>query len=166
MASYVVWDVVDIHGQVSPLRMRVTEQTASADIVTFAGAVQDAMFGATKPSRGGVRNVRLEIDGIITGTGPQTESDVRLNWQTSSIDDDLEYFRIGIPGRNNLPALYSSTAKDAAELTAAAWAAVSAAMFDGTIKVLSTKTGLEADGISKAFATARARKRLRTGSSR
>lgn len=166
MATYVVFDVVDIHGRVSPWRMQVTSLTPDTDIVSFVTALAAAAFGSTKPSQGGILNVRYEVDQLIGPISPQADSDIQQNWQMRILDDVPSPFRQGIPGRNDAIALYATGSKVLANLSAATWTALSAALFDGAIGVLNTKTGDTAVSIDAAIASVRGRKRPREGGSR
>jgi hypothetical protein len=167
MATYVRYDVKDIHGKVSPWRMQITDQDTPADVLTFANAVGAAAFGATKPSQGGFDHAVLEIYMPATPILPQTDSDIQQNWQTTlHLADGSFGSRMGIPAKNDLPALFATGAYPSANLTQAAWAALATAMFGGAVAVLDTATAAEVTEFAKALGSVRARKRPRVGGNR
>lgn len=166
MASYLVFDVVDIHGMTSPWRMRITDVAPDSDVVTMATALAAAAFGATKPSQGGYSNVRLEIDGLLSPLAPQADSDVRQNWQLGIVDVSEAVFRLGLPARNDAIALYATGSKVLANLSAATWVALDTALIGVTVPILNTKTGDDAGSIIRGIASVRSRKRPREGGSR
>jgi hypothetical protein len=167
MASYVRFDVKDIHGKVSPWRMQITDQDTPADVATFATAVRGAAFGSTKPSQGGFDHAVLEIYLPTAVIAPQDDSDVQQLWQTTlHLASGAYGSRMGIPARNDLAALYALGAYPSANLAAAAWDALETAMFGGTVKVIDTNTAADVTEFAKALGTVRARKRPRVGGNR
>jgi len=166
LGTFVVFDVVDIHGRTSPWRMRVNDLTPDTDMVSFVTALAAAAFGATKPSQGGYSNVRYEVDSLISPLAPQADSDIQQNWQGRVLDADLATFRNGIPARNDLLALYAPGSKVLANLTQAAWVALSTALFSGAVGIENPKTGAVASAYDAAIASVRGRKRPREGGAR
>jgi hypothetical protein len=166
VASYLVFDVNDVHSRVSPWRMRIDDQVVDPDTVTFANAIATAAFGNLKPSQGGLKRAYIEVDAGVDPIAPAADSDTRQNWQAILSGVGVIGSRMSIPGRNDAVALYNGPNTDLALLTESHWAALIAAMFGSSPAVLNTKDGDAVTGFSQALATVRARKRRREGGSR
>lgn len=169
--SEVVFSCVDLNVPVpSTAEFRVPVTPADFTIVgiakysTFASAIA-ALFGLdddTGLSQLGIVGVRLEMDLGIPAVTALPTSDPREIWEiTSDAPDD---FRLGLPGRNQRPALVvPGTKGQIANLTATPWVALKHAL-DGTtaagVHLVDRETGSN-HTIETARGTVRPRSRPR-----
>lgn len=164
-ATYIEFDVVDLRGAHSKMRIRITDQALPTGVSAYANQIASDMFGAGLPSVGGLAGANLVITGAATPIVASSFSDVRQKWAANVPAADGEAFKFGIPARDGLESLLVGGKGIVADLSNTAFTAVLADLQGGgAIHWLSNDQGSVALDWDSILSTTRNRKRPRAGS--